>query len=73
MSDDWFAEIGSPETLTLAEVCDRVEQKIHDRADNQKFPQEFPDWQSCVKDRDATIYELSAAVVTLCRMVKSLG
>jgi len=37
------------------------------------LPQEFPDWQSCVEDRDATIYKLSAAVVNLCRMVEYLA
>ena len=54
---------------SLVRVC---KQKIHANADNQKLPQEFPDWQSCVEDRDATIYKLSAAIVNLCRMVEYL-
>lgn len=47
----------TPVTETVADVCDQIEQKIHVHADNQKSPQEYPDWQSCVKDRDATIYK----------------
>jgi hypothetical protein len=50
MTDNWFSTIGSPGQLTLADVCDQIEQKIHANADNQKLPQEFPDWQSCVED-----------------------
>ena len=73
MTDKWFSDIGAPGELTLADVCEQIEQKIHANADNQKLPQEFPDWQSCVEDRDATIYKLSAAVVNLCRMVEYLA
>ncbi|MGO9101946.1 MAG: hypothetical protein ACLP9Y_21785 [Mycobacterium sp.] len=73
MTDNWFSTIGSPGQLSLADVCDQIEQKIHANADNQKLPREFPDWQSCVEDRDATIYKLSAAVVNLCQMVKHLA
>ncbi|WP_297599438.1 hypothetical protein [Mycobacterium sp.] len=73
MTDNWFADIGSPGELTLADVCEQIEQKIHANADNQKLPQEFPDWQSCAEDRDATIHKLSAAVVNLCRMVEYLA
>ena len=51
-------------------MCEQIEQKIHANADNQRLPQEFPDWRSCVEDRDATIYKLSAAVVNLCQMVE---
>jgi hypothetical protein len=29
--------------------------------------------KSCVEDRDATIYKLSAAIVNLCRMVEYLA
>ncbi|MGA9675977.1 MAG: hypothetical protein WBR28_12240 [Mycobacterium sp.] len=73
MTDKWFSDIGAPGELTLADVCEQIEQKIHANADNQKLPQEFPDWQSCAEDRDATIYKLSAAVVNLCRMVEYLA
>ncbi|MCV7302622.1 hypothetical protein H7J93_23640 [Mycobacterium barrassiae] len=73
MTDKWFSDIGAPGELTIADVCDQIEQKIHLRADNQKPPQEFPDWQSCVEDRDDTIYKLSAAVVNLCELVKYLA
>lgn len=73
MTDKWFSDIGAPGELTIADVCDQIEQKIHLRADNQKPPQEFPDWQSCVKDRDDTIYKLSAAVVNLCELVRYLA
>jgi hypothetical protein len=73
MTDNWFSTIGSPGQLTLADVCDQIEQKIHANADNQRLPREFPDWQSCVEDRDATIYKLSAAVVNLCRVVEYLA
>jgi hypothetical protein len=73
MTDKWFSDFGTPGGLTLADVCDQIEQKIHVNADNQKSPQEFPDWQSCVADRDATIYKLSAAVVNLCQMVEYLA
>lgn len=73
MVDKWFSDIGAPGGLTLADVCDQIEQKIHTNADNQKSPHEFPDWQSCVEDRDATISKLSAAVVNLCRMVEYLA
>ena len=73
MTDKWLSDIGAPGALTVADVCDQIEQKIHLRADNQKLPQEFPDWQSCVKDRDDTIYKLSAAVVNLCELVKYLA
>jgi len=73
MTDKWFSDIGAPGELTLADVCDQIEQKIHTNADNYKLPQEFPDWQSCVEDRDATIYKLSAAVVNLCQMVEYLA
>lgn len=73
MSDKWFSDISAPGKLTLADLCDQIEQKIHLNADNQKLPQEFPDWQSCVEDRDATIAKLSAAVVNLCQMVKYLA
>jgi hypothetical protein len=73
MVDKWFSNFGAPGALILADVCDQIEQKIHANADNQKLPQEFPDWQSCVEDRDATIYKLSAAVVNLCRMVEYLA
>ncbi|MFY9920458.1 MAG: hypothetical protein WAL26_18995 [Mycobacterium sp.] len=73
MTDNWFSDVGAPGELTLADVCDQIEQKIHLRADNEKLPQEFSDWQSCVKDRDDTIYKLSAAVVNLCQMVKYLA
>ena len=61
------------ESSTLADVCDQIQQKIHANADNQKLPHEFPDWQSCVEDRDATIYKLGAAVVNLCQMVEYLA
>jgi hypothetical protein len=54
-------------------VCEQIEQEIHGNADNQRLPQEFPDWRSCVEDRDATIYKLSAAVVNVCRMVEYLA
>jgi len=64
MTDKWFSDIGAPGELTLADVCDQIEQKIHANADNQKLPQEFPDWQSCVEDRDATIYKLSGCCQT---------
>ena len=73
MTDKLFSQIGAPGELTIADVCDQIEQKIHLRADNQKPPEEFPDWQSCVKDRDDTIYKLSAAVVNLCQMMKYLN
>jgi hypothetical protein len=73
MADEWFSNLGAPGALILADVCDQIEQKIHANADNQKLPQEFPNWQSCVEDRDATIYKLSAAVVNLCRMVECLA
>ncbi len=73
MTDKWFSDIGAPGELTIADVCDQIEQKIHLRADNQRLPQEFPDWQSCVKDRDDTIAKLSAAVVNLCELVKYLA
>jgi len=73
MTDEWFSDINEPGQLTLADPCDQIGQKIHLNADNQKPPQEFPDWQSCLADRDATIYKLSAAVVNLCQMVKHLA
>ncbi|MCV7378486.1 hypothetical protein BST11_10985 [Mycobacterium alsense] len=73
MTDKWFSDIDTPGQLTLADLCDQIEQKIHLNADNQKLPQEFPDWQSCVAERDATIRKLSAAVVNLCQMVKYLA
>ncbi|OBH52543.1 hypothetical protein [Mycobacterium sp. E2479] len=73
MPDKWFSDIAAPGHLTLADLCDQIEQKIHLNADNHKLPQEFPDWQSCVEDRDATISKLSAAVVNLCQMVKYLA
>ncbi len=73
MPDKWFSDIPAPGELTLADLCDQIEQKIHANADNQKLPQEFPDWQSCIEDRDATIYKLSAAVVNLCQMVEFLA
>ncbi|SPM38956.1 hypothetical protein MNAB215_1137 [Mycobacterium numidiamassiliense] len=73
MTDNWFSSISAPGTLSLVDVCDQIEQKIHVNADNQKLPREFPDWQSCVEDRDATIAKLSAAVVNLCRMVEYLA
>jgi hypothetical protein len=73
MVDKWFSNFGAPGALILADVCDQIEQKIHANADNQKLPQEFPDWQSCVESRDATIYKLSADVVNLCRMVEYLA
>jgi hypothetical protein len=73
MTDEWFSDINEPGQLTLADLCDQIGQKIHLNADNQKPPQEFPDWQSCLADRDATIYKLSAAVVNLCQMVKHLA
>ncbi len=55
MTEKWFSNIGASGQPTLADVCDQIEQKIHAHADNQKSPQEFTDWQSCVADRDATI------------------
>lgn len=73
MTDTWFSDIPGPGELTLADLCDQIEQKIHANADNQKLPQEFPDWQSCMEDRDATIHKLSAAVVNLCQMVEYLA
>jgi hypothetical protein len=73
MNEKWFSNVGAPGQLNLADVCDQIEQKIHANADNQKSPQEFPDWQSCMADRDATISKLSAAVVNLCRMVEHLA
>ena len=73
MADKWFSDIGAPGQLTLADLCEQIEQKIHANADNRKVPQEFPDWQSCLEDRDATIDKLSAAVVNLCRMVEYLA
>lgn len=73
MTDKWFSDLGAPGGLTLADVCDQIEQKIHVNADNQKFPEEFADWQSCMKDRDVTINKLSAAVVNLCQMVQYLA
>jgi len=73
MTDKWFSDIGAPGGLTIADLCDQIEQKIHLNADNQKSPQEFPDWQSCVADRDATISKLSAAIVNLCQMVEYLA
>jgi hypothetical protein len=74
MTNKWFSDIGAaPGELTLADVCDQIEQKIHVNADNQKSPHEFADWQSCVADRDATIYKLSAAIVNLCQMVEYLA
>lgn len=72
-TDQSFSGIDAPGGLPLADVCDQIQQKIHVNADNQKLPQEFPDWQSCMEDRDATIYKLSAAVVNLCRMVEYLA
>jgi hypothetical protein len=73
MTDKWFSDIGAPGELTLADVCEQIEQKIHTNADNYKLPQEFPDWQSCVEDRDATISKLRAAIVNLCQMVEYLA
>jgi hypothetical protein len=73
MADESFSGIGAPGELTLADVCEQIEQKIHANADNQKSAREFPDWQSCMDDRDATISKLSAAVVNLCRMVEYLS
>lgn len=73
MADKWFSDVGAPGQLTLVDLCDQIEQKIHLRTDNQKPPQEFADWQSCVEDRDTTIYKLSAAVINLCQMVKHLA
>ena len=73
MTDKQFTDIGAPGGLTLTDLCGQIEQKIHSNADNYKLPQEFPDWQSCVEDRDATINKLSAAVVNLCQMVEYLA
>lgn len=73
MADKWFSDVGAPGELTLADVCDQIEQKIHLHTDNQRPPREFPDWQSCVEDRDISISKLSAAVVNLCQMVKYLA
>lgn len=73
MTDKWFSDSSAPGQLTLTDLCDQIEQKMHLNADNHKAPQEFPDWQSCVADRDASIYKLSAAVVNLCQMVKHLA
>jgi hypothetical protein len=73
MPDKWFSDIAAPGQLTLADLCDQIEHKIHLNADNHKLPQEFPDWQSCIEERDATIYKLSAAIVNLCQMVKHLS
>jgi hypothetical protein len=73
MTDKWFSDSSAPGQLTLVDLCDQIEQKMHLNADNQKAPQDFPDWQSCVADRDATIYKLSAAIVNLCQMVKYLA
>ncbi len=70
---EWFSNVGAPGRLSLADVCEQIEQKIHANADNRRLPHEFPDWQSCVEDRDATIHKLSAAVVNLCRMVEHLA
>jgi len=73
MTDQWLADMGATAEMNIADVCEQIEQKIHANADNQKPPQDFPDWQSCVADRDATIYKLSAAVVNLCQMVEQLA
>ena len=73
MTDKWFSDIGAPGELTLADVCEQIELKIHANAANQKLPKDFPDWQSCIDARDATIHKLSAAVVNLCRMVEHLA
>jgi hypothetical protein len=73
VADKWFSDIPAPGELTLTDLCDQIEQKIHANANNQKSPQEFPDWQSCIAERDATIYKLSAAIVNLCQMVKHLA
>ncbi len=73
MADESFSDFSAPGELTLPDLCEQIEQKIHANADNQKLPHEFPDWQSCVEDRDATISKLSAAVVNLCRMVEYLA
>ncbi|WP_144206085.1 hypothetical protein [Mycobacterium tilburgii] len=73
MTDKWFSDISAPGQLTLADLRDQIEEKIHLIADNQKSPARFADWQSCVADRDATIAKLSAAVVNLCQMVKHLA
>ena len=66
MTDKWFSDIGAPGQLSLADVCGQIEQKIHTNADNHKLPQEFPDWQSCMEDRDATIIR-SASWREMCR------
>lgn len=73
MTEKWFSDISAPGQLTLEDLCDQIEEKIHLNANNQKSPEEFSDWQSCVADRDATVYKLSAAVVNLCQMVKHLA
>ncbi|OBG59582.1 hypothetical protein [Mycobacterium sp. E3339] len=73
MTDKWFSDVDAPGQLTLADLCDQIEQKIHLNADNQRPPEEFGDWQTCLADRDATIHKLSAAVVNLCQMVKHLA
>ncbi|MBW0013675.1 hypothetical protein [Mycobacterium sp.] len=73
MNDQWFSDVSAPGQLTLADLCDQIEQKIHLNADNHKPASDFPDWQSCMADRDATIYKLSAAIVNLCQMVKHLA
>lgn len=73
MTDKWFSDSSAPGQLTLADLCDQIEQKIHVNADNQKPPQEYSDWQACLADRDATIQKLSAAIVNLCQMVKYLA
>lgn len=43
MADKWFSDISAPGRLTLPDLCDQIEQKIHLNADNQKPPQEFSD------------------------------
>ncbi len=59
--------------MNIADVCEQIEQKIHTNADNLRPPQDFPDWQSCLADRDATIQKLSAAIVNICRMIEHLA
>jgi hypothetical protein len=69
----YAADAGDSDPLSIAQVCDELQHRIHAQFDNREPANTFVDWQSAIKDRDETIFQLGAAVITLSRIVKDLA
>jgi hypothetical protein len=70
-----YENLGSddPDPLSIVQICDELIDRVNAQFDNREDPGTFADPYAAIRNRDKTIFQLGAAVITLSRIVKDLA